>query len=231
MSRSLDMIAAVARQLGALREEVVFLGGATLDFQVTDAVVKAMGLRATIDIDIVVEVSSRADYYRLRDRLIAARFSEDTLDGVMCRWIGDGGFKVDVMPSEPTVLGFANRWYRPAIERAVRHEIEGLGIRVISAPYFLATKIEAFRSRGRSDYVASVDLEDFVTVVDGRSTIAEEVAAAAGDLRDYLVGEISNLVLHDAGLFLDALPGHLRGDIGREQLLLDRLERIRTGLP
>ena len=56
MSRNLAMVSAVARQLGALREEVVFLGGATLDFHVTDPVVKAKGLRPTTDVDVIVSL-------------------------------------------------------------------------------------------------------------------------------------------------------------------------------
>lgn len=41
-------------------------------------------------------------------------------------------------------------------------------------PYFLATKIEAFKGRGRRDFWASHDLEDLIFVIDGRSTIVEE---------------------------------------------------------
>jgi len=36
-----------------------------------------------------------------------------------------------------------------------------LRIRCITTPYFVATKLEAFHTRGGSDYFASHDLEDF----------------------------------------------------------------------
>jgi len=52
----------------------------------------------------------------------------------------------------------------------------GLHIRVVTAPYFLATKLEAFRGRGRDDYANSHDLEDLLTVIDGRETLVQEVA-------------------------------------------------------
>jgi hypothetical protein len=64
-----------------------------------------------------------------------------------------------------------------------------LEIRVVTAPYFLATKIEAFKGRGRGDFLASHDLEDLIYVIDGRSTIVEEVQTATPLLREYLRAE------------------------------------------
>jgi hypothetical protein len=50
----------------------------------------------------------------------------------------------------------------------------GTVIRSITAPYFLATKLEAFQSRGKGDVFASHDLEDVIAVIDGRPAITEE---------------------------------------------------------
>jgi hypothetical protein len=47
----------------------------------------------------------------------------------------------------------------------------GQKIRVITAPFFLGTKMEAFRGRGRMDFQASHDLKDFVAVIEGRDTL------------------------------------------------------------
>jgi hypothetical protein len=44
----------------------------------------------------------------------------------------------------------------------------GAGVRSVSAPYFLATKLEAFDGRGSGDYLTSHDIEDLVAVIDGR---------------------------------------------------------------
>jgi hypothetical protein len=76
--------------------------------------------------------------------------------------------KLDVMPTDETILGFSNRWYKPAIEAAAVVEVEGFVLRVVTTPYFIGTKLEAFRGRGRGDFYASSDLEDIVTVLDGR---------------------------------------------------------------
>jgi hypothetical protein len=60
--------------------------------------------------------------------------------------------KLDVMPIEERILGFTNRWYRAAMDAAQDAELQaGLRIRVVTAPYFLATKLEAFRGRGKRD--------------------------------------------------------------------------------
>lgn len=38
----------------------------------------------------------------------------------------------------------------------------------LSAPYLLATKIEAFKTRGNSDFLGSHDFEDIITVIAGQ---------------------------------------------------------------
>jgi hypothetical protein len=50
--------------------------------------------------------------------------------------------------------------------------------RIVTPPLFIATKREAFHGRGANDIFGSRDLEDVVTLVDGRPTITAEVAAA-----------------------------------------------------
>ena len=62
----------------------------------------------------------------------------------------------------------------------------GRSIHVITAPFFLATKMEAFRGRGKMDFQASHDLEDFVAVLEGRETVVQEIAGSPQDVRDYL---------------------------------------------
>ena len=75
---------------------------------------------------------------------------------------------------------------------------------------FLATKYLAFSDRGDGDFYASHDLEDFITVIDGRENIAAEVDAAPATLRGYVVESVRSLSENPA--FQEALPGHLPGD-------------------
>jgi predicted nucleotidyltransferase len=80
----------------------------------------------------------------------------------------------------------------------------GHSIRLVTSPLFLATKLEAFQDRGAGDYLASHDLEDIATVVDGRAELLEEVGRADEEVRAYLRERLSALLATDA--FVDALP-------------------------
>jgi hypothetical protein len=128
----------------------------------------------------------------------------------VCRWLVDA-IKVDVMPTQEDVLGFTNRWYLPAIRNAVQVEIEqGITIQLVTAPYFLATKIEAFEGRGNGDYMASHDLEDIVAVLDGRPEITSEIRRSPDDLQRFLSDKFRMLLTKED--FLNALPGHMPPD-------------------
>lgn len=223
--QNLDLVRQVATRLGPFVERVVFLGGAAAGLQITDPAAPAP--RPTKDVDVVVEVASTAEYLgALRDELRGLGFSEDTEEGApLCRWTVDG-VKVDVMPTRGGVLGFTNRWYEAALAHATRFALPGgPTIRLVTAPCFLATKLEAFRGRGAGDFAASHDLEDFIAVLDGRATVEDEVLAAADDVRAYLAETLAALLTEPG--FLDALPGHLAGDPGSQARLPALVARIR----
>lgn len=133
-----------------------------------------------------------------------------------------------IMPTDPEILGFGNRWFTLAYEASEWTTLpSGKRIRLLPAPYFLATKIEAFESRGESDYLMSRDMEDIIAVLDGRSEIVSEVQQASEELKDYLVERFSMLL--EERDFLDALPGHLLSDAAnqaRSTLIIDRLRAI-----
>jgi hypothetical protein len=73
----------------------------------------------------------------------------------------------------------------------------------------------------------SRDMEDIVTVLDGRSEIVSEVKEAGKEIEDYLT-ERCSMLLNERD-FLDALPGHLLPDAAsqdRSALIIDRLKAI-----
>lgn len=87
---------AVAR-LGKLADEMVFLGGCATGLLITDKA--APPIRATLDVDAIVQVASQAEYYQLAGRLRERKFQEDTSGNApICRWVGDGVI-LDVMPT------------------------------------------------------------------------------------------------------------------------------------
>ena len=227
-SPAIEWVRIVAERLGELRDEVVFLGGATVGLLITDPATNVV--RGTKDVDVIVEVVSRGQYALLQERLREKGFAEDTSeDAPVCRWV-IAGITVDVMPTTEKILGFSNRWYGPAMKTARRVQLtDVLTIRVASPPYFVATKIEAFHGRGDGDYVISHDIEDLVAVVDGRPEINSEIEQAPDDLRAYLHDQLADLLTNND--FREALPGHLRGDAAsqaRLPALLFRLHHIHS---
>ncbi len=135
--------------------------------------------------------------------------------------------RLDVMPTDERILGFSNRWYKLAIESAQTVQLEkDLTIRVVTAPLFLGTKLEAFKGRGKNDYFASHDLEDVIAVIDGRPFLQDEVQQAPNDLRAYIALEIHNL-LGKPG-FMDALPGYLLPDPASQARLGQLLAMLRS---
>ncbi len=223
---NLEMLRIAVENLGELADEMVFVGGCTTGLLITDE--GAAEVRPTDDVDSIVEVTSYGQYNTFAEKLKAINFHEDTREGApTCRWV-KGETVLDVMPLDEKVLGFTNRWYKPAIEAAEEREIlPGMTIKVISSPYFCATKLEAFDGRGAGDYLASHDLEDIITVIDGRAEIIEEISRAPEDVWDYISGKIRGLL--NTRQFLDALPGYLLPDEasqGRLRILTERLTRM-----
>ena len=116
----------------------------------------------------------------------------------------------------------------PAMAAAKAVELpSGKSIRMVLAPYFLATKLEAFDGRGKGDYLSSHDIEDIVAVLDGRPEILDETQRASKPLQSYLAHRFS--ALFKTREFLEALAGHLPGDAasqGRIPLIKERMEAI-----
>lgn len=98
---------------------------------------------------------------------------------------------------------------------------------MITAPYFLATKMEAFLTRGNSDYYGSHDLEDMIAVIDGRPEILDEIYNENDDLKKYLAEKFG--FLNQDSAFMEAIPCHLPPDQAsqdRASIITKRLRQI-----
>ncbi len=220
---NLGAVELAAAALGDLLDELVLVGGCAVGLLVTDP--GRTPVRQTIDVDLVTEVTPTANYYALGERLRANGFSEQPTEAVICRW-AKGQLLIDVMPTDPDVLGFTNAWYGPAVKQARPYQLpSGRRIRLITAPLFLATKLESFASRGSGDYMHH-DMEDIVTVIDGRESIVEEVLASPPDVRAFLMDEF-DAVLADSQ-FVDRITWLLPPDalVQRQEVVLERMRRI-----
>jgi predicted nucleotidyltransferase len=180
------LLEVVAEHLGEeLLAEMVFVGGAVVGLLITDPAMPA--IRPTEDVDLVCSVVVLADYHRIEVALRERGFVQDMRpEAPIYRW-QVGAVVVDVMPMLESVLGFANCWYPLALQTAMPVSLSsGCLIRLITAPVFLATKLEAFDGRGAGDYLFSHDLGDVLAVVDGRDALLEECYASSTDIQTYL---------------------------------------------
>ena len=221
-----EILEAAVQQLDDLTEQLVFLGGCATGLLITDSATPP--IRFTHDVDVITEVATMAEYYRLAARLRDHGFQEDTSDNApICRWKAQNIF-LDVMPTNPAVLGFGSAWYQEALEAATLVTLpSGQKIRMITAPYFLACKIAAFESRGDGDFLMSHDMEDIVAILDGRPETPSEIEQAPEALRCHL-GECFSALINN-GRFREALSGHMPGDAAsqaRIPIILKRIEVI-----
>ena len=168
-------IVALNERLKGVPFEFAFLGGSVLSLLVNDPTVDT--IRVTKDIDILANIRTRTAFHREERTLEARGFRHDTSeDAPICRWIA-GGIVVDVLPVREEVLGWKSRWFEEALKAASVVEIEGNPVRVVSPPFFVALKLEAFEDRGRGDFICSTDFEDVICLFNGRTTLVNEIIA------------------------------------------------------
>ena len=225
---NLAILELVAHALGPVCDDVVFVGGCATGLLLTQA--RPDRIRITEDVDIVAQALTVHDYHAIEARVRAQGFSNDMRpDAPICRWVYKN-MTLDVMPTVKDILGFANRWYPLAIATAQLVTLRsGQSIKLISAPVFIATKLEAFKDRGKDasgqpDFLGSHDLEDIITVTDRRPELIDECRAMPAELRDYLAQEFSTLFANAD--FETTIAGHLPGDAASQT----RLGKLKTTL-
>lgn len=221
-----ESLALIAYRLEELCNEVAFVGGCITGLLITDKA--APDVRFTVDVDCIINVITRSGYYAISEKLRQKGFKEMLFgDHPICRWDCDG-ILIDVMPIDKSVLGFSNRWYKDALVNAIDQKItDTISVKIISAPYFLATKLEAFKDRGKQDFLSSHDLEDIISLIDGRPEIVNDISVSSDNLKQYLTFEFASLMNNVQ--FLQALPGHLnysQESESREKIVKERILAI-----
>lgn len=172
-----ELLSRMAEALGELRERLVFVGGCATALLITDPA--AAPARATQDVDAVVAVASTVEYQRLGEALRARGFSADDRRR-------RASLPLDVARHEARSHAGprgSSRLLQPLVrDRDTHGDARGVagrsGDRLVTPACFLATKLEAFEDRGAGDYLESHDLEDVLSVVDGRPDIVAELAQA-----------------------------------------------------
>ena len=225
MSHSINItrIKAVSNALAKLKRPVVFAGGATVSLY-ADIDFREEA-RPTDDVDVVLELVAYKNYAAVEEQLRAIGFINDITSKVICRYKFQG-LIVDIMPTDEKVLGFSNKWYAPGFKRAIDFEIDKQHIvKIFPAAYFIASKLEAFKSRGKDDGRTSSDFEDIVFVLNYRNKIWEELQKTDKEVMQYLKNEFSKLL---AGNYIDEwIAVHLDyNDRQRGDLISGRLKEF-----
>jgi len=203
--------------------DYAFLGGSVLSLLITD--IEADTIRVTKDVDVMMNIRTRKEYHLVDRMLEAIGFVHDTRDEApICRWIYDG-VTVDVLPIREDVLGWKSKWFEEALNESTMVVCKDLPIRVISAPYFVALKLEAFEDRGKKDFFTSTDFEDIICLFNGRDTIVDEIKTCE-KLRDGLASKFREYLSYRD--MEDAVEGFVQTENESERRKNGIMERFKA---
>lgn len=219
----LDILLKAIKTLGTLNAELVYTGGAIISTFLDEA--EYITLRETRDVDCIVQACTRSEYERVSERLRKLDFREDSSSKILCRFISKD-LTLDLMPTSQKALGFTNRWFEEGFSNRILRNIDTVKFSTLTAPFFIATKIEAFKSRGRGDYLASHDIEDIITMFDGCSTLPKQIQSAPTSVKIFLGHEIEGLLKNK--LFKESVEANIsdrQNFEARSTLVLKRMKR------
>lgn len=215
-------IASVAKALGEMADQCVFIGGATVSLYVED---EASGeIRTTDDVDLVVDLATITEFWEFEARLGKKGF-RPARTGPICRYEHDG-ILVDFV-HKGGGQGFSNPWYPAGVASAETVELPGgVQIKVFPLAYFLASKVAAYHGRGEKDCRMSKDVEDIVRVLDGRRDLVADFRGFKVDVAAFLRTEFGRFL--GDGLFLEAVRCNFHGPVADQRAA--RLVRLLTDL-
>ena len=200
---NIAIVAEVAEALKELKEDMVFVGGAVISLYTDDPA--ADEVRPTQDVDMTLNIINFSHWQRVEGRLRELGFQPNPFGHAIC------SFKykdilIDIMATEDGPLGLTNRWYKVGLENIWTVNAKNQKIKILSAPCYLATKLEAFNDRG-NDYRSSHDIEDIIYVIDNRTTIVNEVKESDKRVYSYLKKELLKIVKQ--GILTEVLMTHI----------------------
>ncbi|MGC9338004.1 MAG: hypothetical protein ACP5EQ_07970 [Candidatus Cloacimonadia bacterium] len=219
---NLKAVETVASVLNELNEEILYVGGAVLSLYATDE--GADQPRPTTDIDISVQVSTYSQMDQLRIRLATKNIFPALTEKVLYRYKYKN-ILIDFIPYEETPLGPTNRWLKPGFSKAIPFKLGSNVIRILPVSLFLASKWEAYKSRG-SDPRMSHDFEDIIYVIENNKELVEDVRNAGADVHDFLKNMSKEILTHPSRD--EIIECHLNPIIMEDQknIIINKLERI-----
>ncbi|GGK20703.1 hypothetical protein GCM10007962_13540 [Yeosuana aromativorans] len=221
---NLSLVAQVAKGLKELNEKMVFIGGAIISLYTDDPA--AEEIRPTSDIDMTINLANYTEWAQMQERLSELNFYPDPQGQSICSYKFQG-IAIDIMPAEDSSIGISNKWYKPGFKFIQQIELpEGITINILPSPYFLATKLEAFKDRGGNDFYGSHDFEDIIYLLDNRTTIVEEILASAENVQLYIKQELKTIKNHPQADEILAMHIHPLIREERFNMLMKKIEHI-----
>ncbi|MFZ4798675.1 MAG: hypothetical protein ACOYMA_14345 [Bacteroidia bacterium] len=211
---NIAVVAEVARALKDLKSQVVFVGGAVVSLYTDDTA--ADEIRPTADIDITLNIVNLSNWTQIQEKLSKLGFHPDPFGHAMCSYKYKD-IPVDIMPAEDSPLGPANKWYKIGFSDLWTVKAKDEEIQILPAPCYLATKFEAFNSRG-TDYRTSHDFEDIIYIIDNRTSIVDEVKNTLPEIKTFLQMEL--LKLTKSTSYSEILSAHIHPFILAERQLI-----------
>lgn len=223
------MLIKVAEALGnVLLDKVAFVGGCATGLLLTDEFTREK-VRGTDDVDLIVHIVNYSNYNEIVAAFLEKGFKRAGIedeDYPTCA-IKLGELRVDLMPDKPIMgMGATNRWYKDALNNTIDILIgNDINIKVVNAPFFIATKLEAYYSRGNNDPLGSRDIEDILNIIDGRPELISEIKNCDNPyLKEYVSNSFQDLLKND--YFEYAVQSQAGTNQDREDLIFERLEEL-----
>lgn len=162
----------------------------------------------------------------MQERLAELKFYPDPEGHSICSY-KYYKIAIDIMTAEDSSIGVSNIWYKPGFKYIQQIELpEGVSINILPSPYFLATKLEAFKDKGVNDFYSSHDYEDIIYLLDNRISIVEEILASDVDVRTDIKQEINIIKNHPQANEILAMHIHPLVREERVGMLMEKIEKI-----
>lgn len=213
----------VAKALGDLNDDVIYVGGATVSLYIDDTA--ANDVRATNDVDISVEIGSLNQLEALREELISKGFKQTADLDVMCRFKFED-ILVDVMGTKPIGWAPANPWFELGFNNRKQIQVGDYSIYIMPLTYFLASKFDAHNNRGGNDPRMSHDFEDIIYILDNRSDWYEIILTADDEVSTYLLAQFRTVL--ESNRMQEAILGNLsyQSQDERYKMIMEKITKL-----
>ncbi len=219
---NLSVVAEVAKALKNYKDKMVFVGGAVVSLYTDDAA--AGEIRPTGDIDLTLNIINLSNWVIIQEELSKLGFHPDPFGHAICSYKYKD-IPVDIMATEDGPLEPSNRWYKIGFTDLWKVKVKTQEINILKAPYYLATKFEAFNNRG-TDYRTSHDMEDIIYILDNRIDIVNEIKKSPIVVKNYIKSELQKII--DNNLLDEILESHIHPLVikQRQPLIVSKIINI-----